>query len=122
MHDRGAGDHIIPQLDDGLAVAVLVDHHRTERAVVHVGSEDGAAALSLNSPLMLSTPLAVKVRLAAVDPRGPVMVTFVTVVGVVLPAPSRVTVSELVVPGSLTTIDVTAWGLTNGTLVLLIVV
>jgi hypothetical protein len=50
------------------------------------------------------------------------METFLTVVGVVLPAPSRETVSKLVVPGRVTMIDVTASVLTNGTLDPLIVV
>ena len=61
---------------------------------------------------LLSTLFAAKVRLAPVA----VTVTFLTVVGVVLPGPGRVTKSKLVVPGRVTMIDVTALPVVNGAL------
>ena len=61
----------------------------------------------------MSTPFAAKVRLAPVA----VMVTFLTVPGVVLSCPVKVMKSKLAVPGRTTMIDATALSVVNGALV-----
>ena len=62
---------------------------------------------------LLSTPFAAKVRLAPVA----VMVTFLTVPGVVLSCPVKVMKSKLAAPGRTTMIDATALSVVNGALV-----
>ena len=73
----------------------------------------GDVMVSERTKLPLSSTLfAAKVKLAPVA----VTVTFLTVVGMVLPCPDRVTKSKLVVPGRVTVIDVTALEVVNGVL------